>query len=93
MIVRLIQILSYYPVVLVSGILLLVARAFGWGCLVAFLLFGGFELSGELEVSSWSMAALLGGGVLTLLLANGYVALLSRLGIGDSELVGGQQHR
>lgn len=90
---RLIRILSYYPVVLISGVLLIVARVFGWGCLLAFLLFGGFKLAGTLEVSGWTVAALLGAGVLALLLANAYVALLSRLGIGDDELVGGRPRR
>ena len=76
---RLVKILSYYPIVLISGILLFVARVFGWGCLVAFLLFGGFKLAGELDVNGLSVATVLGVGVLTLVLADGCAALLIKL--------------
>lgn len=82
---KLVKLLSFYPVALIGGILLLVARGFGWVCLFAFLLVGGFKLVGALDVSGWIVASLLAGGAMTLIIADLLVRLMSR-GFGPDNI-------
>lgn len=66
----------YYPVMLISSFLLLVARLFGWGCFFAFLLVGGLKLAGEVEVSGLIVISLAGAGSAALMFADRFVKFL-----------------
>ncbi len=78
--------LSYYPVTLVGGVFLLIARVLGRFCLFGFLVTGILWLAGELEVSRWIVASLGGAGIGSLLFADLFTRFLVGL-----KLVNGNQ--
>lgn len=83
MIKRIIKALSFYPVVMVGGISLLVLRVVGWSCLAGCLLTGVYRGLGEFDVS-WSIVGALGlGGMVALVGADLLLKSLDSLKLGE----------
>ncbi len=79
--IRVIKSLSFYPVVLVGGLILAVLRVLGWCCLFSCLLIGVLWLSGEVIISGWIVAAVSVGGVIALIAADLFTEFLGFLNL------------
>ena len=77
--------LSFYPAVLLGGLLLFMLRVLGWFCLIGFLLIGVLRLAGELEVSWLIVASVGAGAIMALALADLLIEFLAGLNLAGQE--------
>jgi len=84
---RLLKTVLFYALLWLRGVVLLVGKVLSGGCLLGFLLVGGFKLAGELDVRWWIVAFYGVAGLAVFTLVEFYDQLLLRLNPTGCDLI------